>query len=138
VAFATVADFLSEARVLLLDIVPPYRYLEGDLIQALNLAMSDAARLRPDLFINANGLGNFTPSVYVTNGSDSGLNGAPNLATVSVGTDGTLYDMAIVYYICGHAQLRDEEWTQDGRASAMLQKYEMILTGKVTPVGSSN
>ena len=39
------------------------------------------------------------------------------------------YRMAFVYYMCGQAQLRDEEETQDTRAAAFLQLFERALTG---------
>jgi hypothetical protein len=31
--------------------------------------------------------------------------------------------MAFIYYICGQAQLRDDEPNQDGRASAFMNKF---------------
>jgi hypothetical protein len=34
------------------------------------------------------------------------------------------YRVAVIYYIVGHAQLRDEEDTQDQRAAALLGKFQ--------------
>ena len=40
------------------------------------------------------------------------------------------YRMAFVYFICGHAQLRDEEDTQDSRASMFLGQFtQMLIAG---------
>ena len=50
-ALDTVADYMREARVLLQDTVPTYRYGDDSLISALNLAIMTARRNRPDLFM---------------------------------------------------------------------------------------
>jgi hypothetical protein len=39
------------------------------------------------------------------------------------------YRMAWVYYMCGQAQMRDEEETQDTRAAVFMKMFESILTG---------
>lgn len=106
----TVAQYVTSARTLLQDSTVPYRYSDADLVEALNLAMYEARRLRPDLFL---GRANAVPS-YTTN-------------------DGTVvvfdqqYRNAVVYYIVGRAQLRDEEDTQDTRAVALIGKFTSQL-----------
>ncbi|HLL28970.1 MAG TPA: hypothetical protein VKT73_15140 [Xanthobacteraceae bacterium] len=104
-ALDTVADYVSYARVLLQDQVVPYRYPDNDLVQALNIAVFESRRLRPDLYIGGAALPSFS---------------APDTTAVAIDPQ---YRMAFVYFMCGHAQLRDEENTQDARASEFLNKF---------------
>lgn len=107
----TVQDYVREARTLLQDTVPAYRYPDADLVSALNLGMLTAWRLRPDLFIGLS-----TPPYFSANDNTA--------VTMDVG-----YRMPFVYFIVGHAQLRDEEDTQDQRAAAFLGKFTQQLMG---------
>lgn len=101
----TVSDYVAQARVLLQDTVPEYRYPDDDLVQGLNLAMLEASRLRPDLFLDRD-----VPS-YSSDNMDA-----------QVVMDNQ-YRVPLLYYICGNAQLRDEENTQDARATVFLNKF---------------
>lgn len=108
-ALDTVEDYIREARVLLQDQVETYRYSDAELVSALNLGILTARRLRPDLFISTTTLPSFTAN------------------------DDTEFDMdeqyrvAFIYFIVGHAQLRDEEDTQDARAAAFIGKFTQQL-----------
>lgn len=109
-ALETVADYVSLARTLLQDTVDsPYRYLDTDIVVALSVAMQEAKRLRPDLFLNA------TLQTFTVND------------TTPVVFDET-YRIILVYYICGHVQLRDDEQSQDQRAAAFLSLFTSKLT----------
>lgn len=112
-ALDTVQDYIDRARVLLLDQVEPYRYLTVDLIEALNLGILEARRLRPDLLTDffRSSLPDFSEATLSS--------------TVPIDPQ---YRVAFVYYICGHAQLRDEENTQDTRAAAFLNKFTSQMT----------
>jgi len=107
----TVQDYVREARTLLQDTVPAYRYSDAELLSALNLGMLTAWRLRPDLFIALS-----TPPYFTSNDGTS--------VTMDVG-----YRMPFIYFMVGHAQLRDEEDTQDARAAAFLGKFTQQLMG---------
>lgn len=110
-ALATVADYISEARVLLQDTVAPYRYPDADLVAGLNLAVLEARRLRSDLFL--------------------GVTTLPTYSAASTGTTVAIdeqYRVAFVYYVCGHAQLRDDEGNQDVRAGTFLKMFATQLT----------
>ena len=107
-ALATVTDYFTDARVLLQDTVAPYRYDDPSLLSALNAAFLDASRLRPDLFMNK-----AVPSYS-----------AVDTTAVDVPMQ---YRTAFLYYVIGRAQLRDEEVTQDARASAFLSKFTAQL-----------
>lgn len=112
-ALDTVQDYIDRARVLLLDQVEPYRYETADLVENLNMGILEARRLRPDLL-----KGYFRTSL--PDFSVSNLN-----ASVPVDPQ---YRVAFVYYICGHAQLRDDENTQDARSAAFLNKFVAQMT----------
>lgn len=105
-ALDTVADYVTRARVLLEDKVAPYRYPDDDLVQALSLGVLEARRMRPDLFLGRTAA---LPS-FTANNSDA------------VDID-PMYRTAFLYYVVGHAQLRDAEDTQDARAAVFLNKF---------------
>lgn len=111
-ALATVANFVTTARVLLQDTAVPYRYSDAELVIALSLSMLEARKLRPDLFIGRSAA---IPS-YTAND------------TTAVVIDDQ-YRIPLLYYIVGHAQLRDEEDTQDARAAAFLGKFTAQMLG---------
>lgn len=110
-ALDTVADYLSSARVLLQDIdAAGYRYADAELVNALNLAFLEAYRVRPDLFLRTS-----VPSYSMAS------------PTAAVALD-QRYRTAVLYYVAGHAQLRDDETTQDARASVFLNKFWSQMT----------
>jgi hypothetical protein len=113
-ALDTVADYVSEARVLLQDQVAPYRYPDSDLVSALNMGIMTARRLRPDLFIGVTSLPSFSES---------------DIASLTAFAMDVQYRVPFVYFITGHAQLRDEEDTQDARAAAFIGKFTTQLAG---------
>lgn len=110
-ALDTVADYVGLARTLLQDEVDsPYRYPDAQLVLALNIAFMETKKLRPDLLIDKS-LPNFTSS---------------NADPVDIDE---MYRMPLVFYMCGHVQLRDEEGTQDQRAVAFLGLFNSKLLG---------
>lgn len=101
----TVQKFVTESRVLLQDTVEPYRYATSEIIEALNIAVLEARRLRPDMFI----------------GSFSSL---PSYSSVNdTVTLEPMYRPSFVYYIAGRMQLRDDETAQDQRATILMNKF---------------
>jgi hypothetical protein len=108
---ATTSDYITYARVVLQDQVAPFRYPDADLLEGLNLAFSEARRLRPDLF-----LGVATLPSYTTND------------TTPVVID-SQYPMALIYYMVASAEMKDEEWTQDARAVQFMAEFKRMLTG---------
>jgi len=109
-ALETVAKYITAARVLLQDTKnTPYRYPDADLLAALSEAFPEAKKLRPDLFL-------------VTPLQDFAVNDA------TVVVMDPMYRTALVYYMVGRAQLRDDEETQDQRAAAFLSMFAAKLT----------
>lgn len=109
----TVADLISTARVLLQDRVEPYRYETDQLVTALNIALQDARRIRPDFF-----LPDFEVPVY----SSSNMGEVIKFPT--------FYMTSLLSYVTGWAHLRDEEDTAEARASAFIGTFTAQLTGK--------
>jgi hypothetical protein len=107
-ALDTVQNYVTAARGLLQDKVAPYRYEDSDLLEGLNFAMLDAKKLRPDLFRGLT------------------LQSFSTVDTTAVVID-EMYRVAFVYYIVGHAQLRDEEDDQDNRANQFRAKFSALL-----------
>lgn len=107
-ALDTVSDYVRDARVLLQDTVADYRYSDSELVEALNLGLLEIRRLRPELVRTyfRTSIPTFTSTAM----------------SASVPMD-QQYRVSLLYYICGHAQLRDDENTQDARASAFFSKF---------------
>jgi hypothetical protein len=111
-ALETVVDYVREARILLQDVVPTYRYADSELVSALNLGIMTARRNRPDLFLPTMTIPYFT---------------VPDLANVTVFKMDPQYRVAFLFFMVGFAQLRDEEDTQDTRAAAFIGKFTQQL-----------
>lgn len=107
-ALDTVADYITQARVLLQDTVATYRYSDAELVSGINLGLLEMRRLRPDLLRSY-----FSTSIPTFTTSNTA-------AAVPVDPQ---YRVSLLYYICGNAQLRDDENTQDARASVFLNKF---------------
>lgn len=108
----TVQDYIDRARVLLQDGNSPYRHSDDEFTQALNAAVLESRRIRPDMWVETAD----TALPYFT----------------AVGNDTTAIDpqyrMAFLYYIIGHIQAKDEEDTQDARAASFLERFVSQLT----------
>lgn len=122
-SLSTVREMVLTARVLLMDTIEPYRYLTDQLITGLNIGLLEARRLRPDLFLFTP---NATPS-YLFTDADVGK-------AVPIAID-QMYLSALLYYVVGHAQLRDEEDTSDVRAATMLQSFSAQLLTVPSQIG---
>jgi len=113
-AFAVLGDLLSQIRVLLQDtdtLGSEYRYSNSSIVANINMGLMEMYRIRPDIFLELN----FTIPVY----NDAALDAAITIEPQHV--------PALVYYAVGMTQLRDEEGTQDSRASSFLAKFTSML-----------
>lgn len=121
----SLADYVQASRVLLQDLIPPYRYDDESLVTTLNMAFYEAMRLRPDLLLDG--------KYQTISVAAPALNnyGAP-VFTVAVMSDPVpvppSMKMPFLYFMVGQAQLRDLTDTQDSRASAFLNKFITQLT----------
>jgi hypothetical protein len=109
---STVAEYVAKARELLQDKTAPYRYTDAELKGSLGMALYEARRLRPDLFIGTNGI----PQDVDLNSGDA-----------TVVTMDQQYRMQLVYYIVGDARMRDEEEGSDQLAAAYKKTFSAQL-----------
>lgn len=110
----TVGQIIASARGILSDQRVPYRYLTSDLAGYVSEAVSEARRVRPDLFI----LTLRDPTPIYTEAS---------LATEVPLPDS--YFSQVVNFVAGRADLRDDEFANDGRAATLIQAFGIALTG---------
>lgn len=109
----TPSAILTTARDLLQDTVAGYRYSEASLYRALNQALRDAKRLRPDIYF-----------------VDGEIQPVPTIDATNVATPIKIDDQfaqAFVLYVVGFAELRDDQFTQDSRAAALLNQFRGTL-----------
>ncbi len=113
-ALDTVGDYVDAARELLQDQQSVKRFTDGELISALGFAMQEARKLRPDLFLD---------TLNTTNIPDI-KSSTPKSTTVPIDV---MYRMPFLYYMVGHAYLRDEEEGADARASGFKAAFNAKL-----------
>ena len=109
----TVQDYVQDARTLLLDKIAPYRYSDPSLLVALNLALLEGRRVRPDLFV-------------YKYGSQVPAYGAVSGEVVPIEPQ---FRKAFVYGLAAHALARDQEDVQDQRSNTFMSVMMSILTG---------
>jgi hypothetical protein len=108
----SVESYIQDARTILLDRTPPYRYSDDTLLVALNTTLLEARRLRPDMFVYK--FGDRMPSYWAVSGEHVPIEFQLRLP--------------IVYGLVAHAMLRDEEDVPIERANAFLMKFQNMLT----------
>lgn len=119
-AIDTARDHIQDARE------GNYRHSDEKLIRYFNQAMSDARKLRPDLF-----LPNITENFNFYTVADLGDPDA--LPDPIPSTDFPLdlmYFTPVVEYVTGLVGLGDDEFAQDGRAISLLNRFSQKLIGK--------
>ena len=111
----TVADYVSAARRLLQDKRQPYRYTDAGIIEALNMALGEARRLRADFFVRSHG--------HVPRYSEHSEEYVPIEVAFRLG---------FVHGIVWQVYEQDAEDVNDTRAATYMASFHAILTG-VTP-----
>ena len=117
----SVSDYVQDARTLLLDRIAPYRYDDISLLVALNIALLDGRRIRPDLFVYKHG--NHVPSYSAVDGQRVPIEAQ--------------FRKAFVYGMVAHALARDQEDVQDQRSNLFMNVFNSILVGNglTPPIG---
>jgi hypothetical protein len=113
--YNSVADYVAEAHTILQDIIPDYRYNEPSLLVALNAALLEARRIKPELFVYNLDTGGQVQSFTAVD--DTYVDIEPQ------------FRLAIVHGLVGHALERDQEDYQDQRATAFLALFTQGLVG---------
>jgi hypothetical protein len=116
----TFGNLISDARTILQDKLPTsgsaLRYTDDEMFECINSFMTEVRTKRPDLFLP---LGLRTPLIYYSAATDMNT---PFPLDTSVWS-------AFVYYLVGRTELREDTWSDDGRATAMLNKaVSQLLT----------
>jgi hypothetical protein len=114
--YNTVADYVADARTILQDLVPDYRYDNSSMLTALNAAMLEARRIKPELFVYN----------WEFNGQVQSFTEVDE-TYVEIEPQ---FRLAIVHGLIGHALERDQEDYQDQRATAFLALFTQGLVGK--------
>jgi hypothetical protein len=110
----TVANVVESVRGVIQDEKTPFRYSDQQLITSISDGISEARRIRPDLFINV--LDGELP-LFTT--------GNMNESIVLPDT----YYVPLVNYVAGRTQLRDDQFSQDGRAVLLISSFGTALNG---------
>lgn len=111
----TVADYVSDARTLLQDVIAPYRYDDTSLLAAFNVMLLETRRLRPDLFVYNLAKNGAVPTFTEVDESKVDIEQP--------------FRLALVYGLVGHAIARDTEDVQDRRATSFLDAFSSVLIG---------
>ena len=119
-----VGDLILQAREVIQDTGMEFdgegdRHTDAKLIRYLNTALTDAYRFRPDLFFP----GVFDRSTLVE------FTVADIAANTAWPLDRT-YWSPFVDYVAGYVGLGDDEFAQDGRATALLNRFSQKLMAK--------
>lgn len=128
----TYQNLIDEARELLQDTDSEgYRYADSTLLNKLNRGMQELGRLRPDAFWDRfDGLGVLVPEVVVTDAepdTDPDDIDEDEDAQVAL-SDVVDFEMqfygSLVYFVAASAEIIDDEFTTDGRASMLMAQFK--------------
>lgn len=108
---STVSEYFEDARTLLLDRTPPFRYGDDSLLVGLNMSLIRTKDLRPDILTRG------VPSYSAVDGQAVPVPGK--------------FRLAVLYGMVAQALVRDQEDVQDVRATMFFNRQEVLLTGMV-------
>lgn len=109
----TIGGLLTEARRVLND-DDGDRYTDADLVAAFNDALLQARAKRPDVFLDM-GLRNTVPQYSM-----------PDDTSTAFPLDAGLYP-AFLYYVIGRSELREDTFSNEGRAVVLMNKFASQL-----------
>jgi hypothetical protein len=98
-----------------------YRHSDEKIMAYFNSAVEDVRRIRPDLFLASAVSSLWEPiPTFTTDDLDN---------DTEIPID-TMYFSALVDYIAGHLDIEDDEFANDGRAIALLNRFAQKLIAK--------
>jgi hypothetical protein len=127
-------DYYNRVRSLLQDLVPPFRYSDQTVMDALNSAIGEISRVRPDVFLDLKyqrplpkkgSLDDGIPGLYTVSGITPitpGNTTPSNSSSPIVSIPGSLF-MPTLWYMSSYCQFIDVDDTQDVRAQSFSQKF---------------
>jgi hypothetical protein len=104
----TIAEVITGAREILQDQTVPYRYTDAALVNIFNNALYELKRMRPDAW-----LGSYGTDIQLYTTADF---------AVAIPFP-SIFFQAVLFFIVGYAELRDDEFTTDNRAIALLGAF---------------
>ena len=111
-------NVVEDARHILQDEVAPYRYSDSDLLGYVAQGISAMCRMRPDLLVETPWE---VPDYYASAAAST-----PLPADIS-----QYYFTALVEYVAGMAELRDDQFSAEGRAAVLIatMRNAMMVAG---------
>lgn len=109
----TLGTIVAEARTLLQDKVEvdgTYRYSDAEMFENINGALLEVRAKRPDLWL---GIGLRVSIPTYSASTDMG---------VAFPLDESVYT-AVLYYVVGRTELREDTFATDGRAVVLMNKF---------------
>ncbi|MET0657254.1 MAG: hypothetical protein ABW110_03740 [Steroidobacteraceae bacterium] len=134
----TYADVITEARQLLQDTETPQRYSDTILLAKLNRALQELGRLRPDAFYDR--FDDETSTIIVPEVVLVDADPDTDPDELNVLEDGQValtdnfeaemqFYTPMVYFITASAEILDDEFTTDGRASMLMAQFKQSIIG---------
>src|SRR5580692_3257650 len=130
--YVDVTHYVYMARLELQDMILPYRYADTTVVRALNRAIAELSRLRPDVFLDLK-----YQSPLVRGDIGDGIPAQYSIADIGFDTAGdyvegkgtfvpipSKYIGAVEWFMPGWLQFFDVTDTQDQRASGFMAKFQ--------------
>ena len=134
--YRTVTGYVTAARNQLQDLVSPYRYTDDQIVDALDHAISEMGRVRPDVFLDLK-----YQQPLRKGDLNEGLPGRYGVADIAFNADGSYnadggtlvpvpakYTTPVNWFVAGWLQLYDVTDVTDARGQAFLTKFQTQLT----------
>lgn len=127
-------NVLDEARVILKDQLPTARYTDPILLAVLNRGLQELGRLRPDAFYEFFNVDDIVVVEVVTTDSDPDDDTDEfdpvedgQIALTANFNIPMMFYTALVYWVAASAELTDDEFTDDGRASMLMAQFKQMV-----------
>lgn len=121
----TINDAIAEARLMVNDVLPPYRNDDPVYLAYLNSGLRALYQVRPDAFI-----GNFTQGIISTTAVVT--YDITDLVTVPLTpfpVDDRQFFNPLVAYMAGRIEIADDEYTETSRSQQLLLSFRQQLMG---------
>lgn len=127
-------NVLDEARVILKDETDTTRYTDSILLAVLNRGLQELGRLRPDAFYEFFSVDTIViPEIVIvdTDPDDDTDEFDPDedgqIALTADFNVPMMFYTPLVYWVSASAELTDDEFTEDGRASMLMAQFKQMV-----------
>jgi hypothetical protein len=133
--YYTATAYVNTARTVLQDLVAPYRYPDNEITDALNIAMAELGRIRPDILLDLKyqhpltkgDIGDGVPGPYTTSDIVVNPDGTYNVSKGTLVPVPVKYYQTVNWFVTGWLQMYDVADTQDARAQGFMAKFQQHL-----------